>query len=142
MGATVRRAAIGAALVAVLLLTACLGPEQTTASKLVNTSRAAAGLRALGTQAEAQAKAQAWAEKLAREGKLYHSTLGDGIRIRYCSIGENVGYSQTLAKVQAAFMASAGHKANILGTKWNGVGVGVAHRGRDVYVVQVFIKTC
>jgi uncharacterized protein YkwD len=39
-------------------------------------------------------------------------------------------------------MASPAHRSNILGTKWNGVGVGVAHRGGDVYVVQVFIKTC
>ena len=100
------------------------------------------GLSSLTTQADAQAKAQAWAERLASEGRLYHSTLRDGIRTRACSLGENIGYGSSAAKVQTNYMASPGHRANILNRKWNGVGVGYAKRGNQVYTVQVFIKTC
>jgi uncharacterized protein YkwD len=39
-------------------------------------------------------------------------------------------------------MRSSGHKANILSTKWNGVGVGYAKNGNRVFTVQVFIQTC
>jgi uncharacterized protein YkwD len=39
-------------------------------------------------------------------------------------------------------MASPGHRANILATRWNGVGVGYAKRGNTIYTVHVFIKTC
>ena len=91
---------------------------------------------------DAQRKAQAWAEKLARENKLYHSTLPDGIKVKWCSIGENVGYGPSVPAIEDAYMKSPGHKANIMNTKWNGVGVGYATNGNRIFTVQVFIKTC
>lgn len=138
-----RRTAVAAALVLALsLLAACLSPAQEQVLKELNNDRIALRLRSLNTHDEAQAKAQAWAEKLARENKLYHSKLTDGIRSRWCSIGENVGYGPSVAAVQDAYMASAGHRANIVATKWNGVGVGHATNGNRVYTVQVFIQSC
>ncbi|WP_426571654.1 CAP domain-containing protein [Aquihabitans sp. McL0605] len=124
------------------LLTACLGAPQSQVLSELNGDRTANHLRALGTQADAQRKAQAWAEKLARENKLYHSNLPDGINVKWCSIGENVGYGPSVPAVEDAYMNSPGHKANILNTKWNGAGVGFAKNGNRVYTVQVFIKTC
>ena len=93
-------------------------------------------------KSSAQAKAQAWAERLASDGYLHHSNLTDGIHVRWCSLGENVGMGPTVTAVEQAYMASSGHRANILATRWNGVGVGYAKRGNTVYTVQVFIKTC
>jgi uncharacterized protein YkwD len=139
---TKRRLVIVALVASLSLLTACLGSAQTQVLTELNADRTAAKLRTLPTQADAQRKAQAWAEKLARENKLYHSTLSDGIKVRWCSLGENVGYGPSIAAVQDAYMKSPGHKANILNTKWNGVGVGYAKNGNRVYTVQVFIKTC
>lgn len=132
------------ALLAVLtaLLTGCLGPAQQEVYDELMADRGANGLSGLPVQAQAQRKAQAWAEKLAAEGKLYHSTLSDGIDVRWCSIGENVGYGPSVPAVQDAYMASPGHKANIISTKWNGVGVGYAKSGKRVHTVQVFIRTC
>jgi uncharacterized protein YkwD len=132
------------ALLAVLtaLLTGCLGPAQQEVYDELMADRGANGLSELPVQAQAQRKAQAWAEKLAAEGKLYHSTLSDGIDVRWCSIGENVGYGPSVPAVQDAYMASPGHKANIISTKWNGVGVGYAKSGKRVHTVQVFIRTC
>jgi uncharacterized protein YkwD len=124
------------------MLTACLTTSQEQVLTELNADRKAAGRRTLSVQDDAQRKAQAWAEKLARENKLYHSKLSDGIKVRWCSLGENVGYGTSVAAVQDAYMRSSGHKANILSTKWNGVGVGYAKNGNRVFTVQVFIQTC
>ena len=138
-----RKVTVVALLAAVsLLLSACLGSAQTQVLNELNADRAANSRSTLPVQADAQRKAQAWAEKLARENKLYHSNLPDGIGTTWCSLGENVGYGPSIAAVQDGYMKSSGHKANILSTKWNGVGVGYAKNGNRVYTVQVFIKTC
>jgi uncharacterized protein YkwD len=130
------------ALLVAALLSACLSPAQTQVQRELNADRAARKVRTLPINYEAQAKAQAWAERLARERKLYHSHLSSGIKSRWCSLGENVGYGASVASIQDAYMASPGHRANILSTKWNGVGVGYATSGSRVYTVHVFIKTC
>ena len=62
--------------------------------------------------------------------------------MKWCSIGENVGYGPSVPAIEDAYMKSSGHKANIMSTKWNGVGVGYAKNGNRVFTVQVFIKTC
>ena len=139
---THRVAVVAALVVALSLLGACLSPNRDLVRAEMNADRAANGLRTLSTQSDAQAKAQAWAERLAREGRIYHSTLTDGIRVKWCSIGENVGYGRSVASIEDAYMNSPGHRANILATKWNGVGVGYATNGNQVYTVQVFIQTC
>jgi uncharacterized protein YkwD len=137
-----RQVAIVALVVAVSLLTACLRPTQAQVLDELNADRKANGRRVLPTQVDAQNKAQAWAERLARENRLYHSTLSNGINTKWCSLGENVGYGPSAAAIQDGYMGSSGHRANVLNTKWNGVGVGYATNGNRVYTVQVFIKTC
>lgn len=144
---TARRVAIvGLAFASLALLAGCLNPAQDVVLRDLNGDRTANGRRALMPQEQAQAKAQAWANKLAREGTLYHSNLSDGISVRWCNLGENVGYGARVANVEAAYMASPGHRANILNTAWNGVGVGYAPgKVNGVWVtftVQVFIRTC
>lgn len=133
---------LAAIVCSVSLLTGCLNAAQSEVLTALNNDRTAHRLAALPTQADAQKKAQAWAEKLARDGKLSHSRLADGIGVRWCSLGENVGYGASVPAVQNAYMNSSGHRANILASKWNGVGVGHAVRGNTVYTVQVFIQTC
>ena len=132
------------ALIAViaLLLSGCLSTGQSNALTAMNRDRNRSGLRSLSLQADAQAKAQGWANRLARENRLYHSTLTSGIRSRWCNLGENVGYGSATSSIEGSFMASSGHRANIVSSKWNGVGIGVASNGNRVFVVQVFIKTC
>ena len=60
---------------------------------------------------------------------------------------ESMGHShlpkmKIWASMARAYMASSGHRANILASKWNGVGVGYAKRGNYIYTVQFFIQTC
>lgn len=140
LGMAIRKVALLAMCAAVL--SGCLGPAQQEVYEELMTDRDAYGLSELPVQAQAQRKAQAWAEKLARENKLYHSTLSDGITAKWCSLGENVGYGPSVSAIEDAYMASPGHKANIISTKWNGVGVGYAKSGKRIYTVQVFIRTC
>src|SRR5690606_33750489 len=104
---------------AAMILSACLTPEQESALNELNAERRANRLSTLGTHSQAQAKAQEWAEKLASEGKLYHSNLGDGMS-GWCNLGENVGYGANVASIQDAYMRSSGHRANILNGAWNG----------------------
>lgn len=124
------------------LLTACLNTNQVQVLNALNNDRKAHSLRSLPTHAQAQTKAQKWAEELARTGKLKHSNLRDGITACWRSLGENVGMGPSVASIERAYMKSSGHRANILSTQWNGVGVGYAKRGSTVYTVQVFIKAC
>jgi uncharacterized protein YkwD len=133
---------VGLAIMAISLLAGCLTQQQEAVMRELNNDRRAYGLRSLPEHWQAQKKAQAWAEKLAREGTIYHSNLAAGITVGWCSLGENVGYGPSVAAIEDAYMASSGHRANILASKWNGVGVGYATRGSTVYTVQFFIQTC
>ena len=137
-----RMALVAVAAVMALVLSACLTADQSTATKALNADRTANRVPTLNTNQQAQAKAQAWANKLARENKLYHSKLTDGITGCWRNLGENVGYGGSIQAVQNSFMSSSGHRANAISSTWNGVGVGVAKNGNRVYVVQVFIKAC
>lgn len=128
---------------ALALLVSCLTPQQETVAHHLNVDRRAHGRSTLGTHAAAQAKAQNWANKLARERRLYHSNLTDGFSGGWCALAENVGTGANVAQIQQAYMNSPGHRANILNTRWNGIGVGYAKdsNGR-AYTVQVFIQAC
>ena len=62
--------------------------------------------------------------------------------VRWCGLAENVGYGPSIAAVEDQFMASSGHRANLLGTSWDAVGVGYARSGSRHYVVQFFVNLC
>jgi len=137
---TVRLAALVLALA--LVFTGCLSGGQSSVQQELNADRTAYRLRALPTHGQLNAKAQAWAEKLARDGRLSHSTLSAGVPSCWRGLGENVGYGASVASVQDAYMNSSGHRANILDSRWNYVGVGYAQAGNRVYTVQVFMQGC
>ena len=57
------------------------------------------------------------------------------------SVGENIAHHATVLKSEAAFMSSKSHKANILGSQWSKVGVGVCLDDKGyVYLVQLFVR--
>ena len=138
---TLRRARV--ALVAglvVVALAACVSPPQQQAIDLVNASRRDNGLPALTAHAQLVAKAQAWADKLAQDGRLSHSDLRIGITVPHNALGENVGFASSIEAVQQDFMQSPGHRANILDPRYQNVGTGVARVGDRVYVVKEFMQ--
>jgi len=120
-----------------------LNANQLAAKRALNNDRRNYHLSYLTSRADAQAKAQAWANQLARDGYLHHSKLTAGIQGHWCSLAENVGMSTAgIADVEARFMASPVHRKNILTARFNSVGIGYATGGGAVWIVQVFVKTC
>lgn len=124
----------------VLVLAGCT-PEHVESFTLVNQERAAVGVRALEPNLELGWKAQLWSEHMAKTGVLEHSDLRQGIVSPFRLLGENVGVGPSIKEVHRAFMQSAGHKRNIIDSRYQYFGVGVAHdaSGR-VWTSQVFMQ--
>lgn len=134
------------ALVALMaLLTGCLSADQQSDVDLVNAARRSSRLAALSVDSYAAGKAQAWSQHMARTGVLEHTGGGTKVDItgytHWCSLGENVGMGASVSAVHDAFMASAAHKAHILG-KYDRIGTGVYKSGRTYWVTEVFLRTC
>lgn len=132
-------AAVGALVVVAALATGCTkNLEAFDSLQRVNAERTDHGLAPLALDDTLVAKAQAWAETLAAEGTVRHSTLTDGVPGGWTSLAENVGSATTVAEMHGLLMASPPHRANILEGRSNRVGTGVATAGGRIYVVQVF----
>ena len=59
----------------------------------------------------------------------------------FTSVAENIAHHATVEKSQAAFMSSAGHRRNILGSQWTKVGIGIWKDSQGfVYVTQLFVR--
>ena len=102
----------------------------------INAARVAHGLRALPIRSSLTYRARQHSAAMASRHRLYHSDLS---RICcYRSIGENVGYGTTTYRVHKALMNSSGHRANILASKWRGLGVGVVKSGGYLWVTEIF----
>jgi uncharacterized protein YkwD len=56
------------------------------------------------------------------------------------TLGENVGYGASVDQVQAQLQLSAPHRANMLSSSYNQIGVGVALGANGVtYMAQAFV---
>lgn len=99
----------------------------------LNATRAEAGLSALVAHAGLGEVARDWTHVMATQQRLYHNpALADLFSPRWTGLAENVAYRtdasatphELAAQLHERFMASDGHRANILGD-WHHVGVGV-----------------
>jgi uncharacterized protein YkwD len=136
--------AVALSLGLMLLLSGCpYSTWQDTTRELINDSRAANGRSRLPMSINVAKKAQAWANHLADCRCLAHSNLAAGMPRGWTAIAENVGYGTpggNLVSIHRSFMRSSGHRGNVLDTRWNVVGTGVAARGRTKYVVHVYAR--
>ncbi len=116
--------------------------------RLTNSERSAAGKSALKEDATLTALAMKRAEEATRKwghtrpnGKSWDSILS-GTAFSNTYAGENLvmGTGFTPANAISNWMKSEGHKANILSSKYNCIGVGVYKSGGNVYYVQIFAK--
>jgi hypothetical protein len=109
---------------AMLAVVGCVAPEpvrpSTVASELLdahNAERLPYDLRPLAEDPALVAQAQAWAEHMASTGRFWHSGQG----------AENIAWNQPdVHAVMAAWLASPGHRANILGRRYTRFGGGMA----------------
>ena len=130
-------------LVAALTLLAVVptGAQAASSSEFVadiNAARTSRGGHALTVKGDLTAAAQAQAERMADKSELYHNPNLGGSVSNWTMLAENVGYGPDVATIHAAFMASPGHRANILNAKYTEVGVGVVVRDHVMWVAEVF----
>jgi uncharacterized protein YkwD len=124
---------------------------------LTNRDRAAAGLSALANDSYLHKEAEWRAKDMAVRGYFSHKIPpGNSMvftymqRDHYCfkAAGENIGLSSygdgiATASIEKAFMASSGHRANILG-KWSRLGVGAykSADGNQIFYAVLFSIPC
>jgi hypothetical protein len=109
---------------------------------LINSSRASAGLAPLKSQGGLASYADSHTAAMVEAGEIFHSSssqLAAAGGSGWDKMGENVGRGQTPGSLHDAFMASSGHKKNILGD-YNYVGIGTASQDGYLYVTVVFMK--
>ena len=115
---------------------------------LVNSERAAQGLTALQKDSRLAALAQQKAEDMAKNQYFSHTspTYGSAFDMlkaagySYKTAGENIAMGQkSAASVMDGWMHSSGHRANILYTSYEKIGVGYAVSADGMpYWVQIF----
>lgn len=112
--------------------------------RLVNDIRAEEGLQPLQGDAKLAKAAVRRAAHCARQGRISHVGWLDalrkvGLRVGSRAFGENLAQGQDRAdEVVRDWMASPGHKANILARDYRRIGVGVAEGYGDRFWAQVF----
>jgi len=104
-----------------------------------NAARAAVGLPGYAYAGDLAAVAQGQAERMAARSDVYHNpNLGSEVS-GWRKAGENVGAGNDPDQIHNAFMASSGHRANILSSTYTELGIGTAVGGDGrLYVAEVF----
>jgi hypothetical protein len=106
----------------------------------INDLRAGKGLPALQVNDNLVAKARAWAATMAGAGRIWHSTLSDGITADWQKLGENVGMGGSVDGLHAAFVASPHHYENLVDPDFSYVGIGIAMSGSTIFVAEEFME--
>jgi uncharacterized protein YkwD len=107
--------------------------------QLVNGARAKRGIAPLSLSDQISRLARRHSRQMASRRLLFHSTcLSCRFPIVWDILGENVGTAGSLRRVHRMMMKSSGHRGNILGTAFNGVGIGVVKKGRRLWITEIF----
>ena len=106
---------------------------------LIMQVRSSVGAPALPVDPTLTSIARTWAAKMAREGTLSHNG-GVGTQVTASRLSENVGMGGSADVVHQAFLNSPAHRANMVDTGVNAVGVGVAWANGSIYIVQDYAK--
>lgn len=117
--------------------------------KKINDARAARGLPRLASNLQMKRIARQWTNHMAAVNAVYHRpNLASVVYGPYDRLAENVGYTrlagvgdaELVSRLHKAFMASDGHRAQILG-RFNMVGVGIKRQANGrMWVTVNFLK--
>lgn len=140
------RKATGATILAAMFaLLAAVPAQASTASeegdflRMLNQRRASKGKRALVVRSDLVTIARRHSARMADRGDIYHNPrLANEVRGER-EVGENVGVGQDAESLDVAFWESSGHRANILWSGYNQVGIGVVRNEYEMYVTFVFV---
>jgi len=113
----------------------------------LNHERVKNGLKALEWNEQAATAARAHTRLLVENAGLSHQFPGEAslperlgaTGARFTVAAENVARTEWIEDVHPALMGSSGHRANMLSTRYNAVGIGVAEDKGKIYVTQDFI---
>jgi hypothetical protein len=116
-----------------------LASDVGTALSLINSSRAKAGLPPVALDGTLNSVAQGHANRMAQQGRVYHNGSYPSGAGAWEAWGENVGSGPTVSNIHSAFMNSSSHRVNILNSRFNAVGIGVARWSGGLMLVQDFL---
>jgi uncharacterized protein YkwD len=132
--------------------TAFAGTIEDDVLTLINGERAGAGLPVLERIADADQAASLRAADMAAGGYLGHvsrtgigaARLLEDLGVPYRLVGENIARSnypldQLVPVVHAAWMASPGHRQNVLDGRYHRVGIGAARLTSMYYIAVIFL---
>lgn len=141
---TISMGLIGVTLLAglsVLPVTAAVAAEPETIHALVNQARIDNGQAGLVRNAAMDKVALDWANTMAATGSMSHNLqFASQIPAGWTRAGENVAFGQRSAEeVHQKWMASDGHRANILGD-FTDVGIAFVRARNTTWSVEVFAK--
>jgi hypothetical protein len=111
-----------------------------------NRERAAAGLSELKWDEALATAARKHAALMVKADEISHQFSGEpALEVRtseagahFSSVGENVAVGTGAPGIQAGWMKSPGHRANILGAGYNSLGVGVVEARGELWAVEDF----
>jgi Cysteine-rich secretory protein family len=106
----------------------------------INDLRASKGLAPLQVNANLVAKARAWSAGMAAAGRIWHSTLSDGITENWRKLGENVGMGGSVDGLHAAFVKSLHHYENLVDPSFGHIGIGIVMNGDTIFVTEMFMQ--
>jgi uncharacterized protein YkwD len=115
----------------------------------INAERRAAGLRPLSTNVQLTGVARGWTPSMVRANALSHNpNLASQVTGSWTRLGENVGVARPgsnetaqamTERLHRAFMASPGHRANVLGD-FEQVGLGAVWNNGTLWITVNFMK--
>jgi hypothetical protein len=114
-----------------------------------NQARAEHGLSPLKIDEHLQVAARFHANQMAERGTISHQFPGEEELARRVGdagahvslITENVAEASSAARTHAMWMESAGHRANLLDTRVDSVGIAVVQKDGQLYAVEDFGRT-
>ena len=117
--------------------------------RMINHDRTEAGLPELEWNEWLGQAARKHAMEMASRGQLSHQFPGEpdmrdriaATSLRFDASAENVALGPTTAEINDGWMHSPGHRANILGPKYNAIGVAVVRSGDQLYAVTDFVHS-
>jgi hypothetical protein len=106
---------------------------------LINEERASNSLAPLTPYFDLEDDAVAHSATMRDSVHLHHNPALGSVTSGWYALGENVGVGPTVESLHGAFMASPGHRANVLGD-YNYAGVGIVDDGSRIWVTIVFMR--
>ena len=107
-------------------------------ASMINAARRHYGLKPLRVVSDLTLVARHWSSSMAVVGDISHNPGLTNQVGAWRVVGENVGVGGATRQLHLAFMASPGHRANVLSSAYTEIGIGVVRDNGTLYVTEDF----